>query len=81
MTTGAQVLPSIVWFPAQREPDASVWLRAKPRLTQPDVPQAKRVDALSGTRCTVELSSDFTSEAWRKLLQNAVGGLMVLANR
>ncbi|QRN35640.1 oxidoreductase [Pectobacterium brasiliense] len=79
---GATVLPSVVWFPAQREPDASVWLRAKPRLTLPDVPQAKCVaEALSGTRCTVELSADFLSVAWRKLLQNAVAGLMVLANR
>lgn len=79
---GAKVLPSVVWFPAQREPDASVWLRAKPRLTLPDVPQAKRVaDALRGTRCAVELSTDFISIAWRKLLQNAVAGLMVLANR
>ncbi len=82
LVNGAEVLPSIVWFPAQREPDASVWLRATPRLTLPDVPQAKAVaDALSGTRCTVELSSDFISLAWRKLLQNAVAGLMVLANR
>ncbi|MFW0765503.1 oxidoreductase [Trabulsiella odontotermitis] len=79
---GAKVLPSVVWFPAQREPDASVWLRARPRLTLPHVPQAKRVvDALAGTRCTVELSADFISIAWRKLLQNAVAGLMVLANR
>ncbi|MBA0212163.1 oxidoreductase [Pectobacterium brasiliense] len=79
---GATVLPSVVWFPAQREPDASVWLRAKPRLTLPDVPQAKCVaEVLSGTRCTVELSADFLSVAWRKLLQNAVAGLMVLANR
>ncbi|AEX54370.1 2-dehydropantoate 2-reductase [Rahnella aquatilis CIP 78.65 = ATCC 33071] len=79
---GATVVPSVVWFPAQREPDASVRLRAKPRLTLPDVPQAKRIaDALSGTRCAVELSSDFLSIAWRKLLQNAVAGLMVLANR
>lgn len=79
---GASILPSVVWFPAQREPDASVWLRVKPRLTLPDVPQAKRVvEALSGTRCAVELSSDFPSIAWRKLLQNAVAGLMVLANR
>ncbi|ELV2784459.1 oxidoreductase [Enterobacter cloacae] len=79
---GATVLPSVVWFPAQREPDASVWLRAKPRLTLPDVPQAKRVvDALQGTRCAVELSADFATVAWRKLLQNAVAGLMVLANR
>lgn len=79
---GATVLPSVVWFPAQREPDASVWLRAKPRLTLPDVPQAKCVaEALSGTRCAVELSADFLSVAWCKLLQNAVAGLMVLANR
>ena len=79
---GATVLPSVVWFPAQREPDTSVRLRAKPRLTLPDVPQAKRIaDALSGTRCTVELSSDFLTIAWRKLLQNAVAGLMVLSNR
>ncbi|CAI1065205.1 oxidoreductase [Serratia plymuthica] len=79
---GAKVLPSVVWFPAQREPDASVWLRAKPRLTLPDVPQAKRVaDVLKGTGCAVELSSDFLSIAWRKLLQNAAAGLMVLANR
>ncbi|KHT20184.1 oxidoreductase [Pectobacterium brasiliense] len=79
---GATVLPSVVWFPAQREPDASVWLRAKPRLTLPDVPQAKCVaEALSGTRCAVEPSADFLSVAWRKLLQNAVAGLMVLANR
>ncbi|GAL56971.1 putative 2-dehydropantoate 2-reductase [Pseudescherichia vulneris NBRC 102420] len=82
LVNGAEVLPSIVWFPAQREPDASVWLRATPRLTLPDLPQAKAIaDALSGTRCAVELSSDFISLAWRKLLQNAVAGLMVLANR
>lgn len=79
---GTTVIPSVVWFPAQREADASVWLRAKPRLTLPDIPQATRItDALSGTRCAVELSADFTSIAWRKLLQNAVAGLMVLANR
>lgn len=79
---GATVLPSVVWFPAQREPDASVWLRAKPRLTLPDVPAAQRVvQTLRDSRCTVELEADFLSIAWRKLLQNAVAGLMVLANR
>ncbi|CAI0732191.1 2-dehydropantoate 2-reductase [Serratia entomophila] len=79
---GAKILPSVVWFPAQREPDASVWLRAKPRLTLPDVPEAKRIaDVLKDTSCAVELSTDFISIAWRKLLQNAVAGLMVLANR
>ena len=82
LVSGATVLPSVVWFPAQREPDASVWLRAKPRLTLPDVPQAQLVvEALRDTRCAVELSADFPTVARRKLLQNAVAGLMVLANR
>lgn len=79
---GATVLPSVVWFPAQREPDASVWLRANPRLTLPDLPQAQLiVQALRHSRCAVDLEVDFRSVAWRKLLQNAVAGLMVLANR
>lgn len=76
------MLPSVVWFPAQREPEASVWLRAKPRLTLPDVEGAERVrHALRDTRCEVDISADFLSVAWRKLLQNAVAGLMVLAGR
>lgn len=82
LVNGATVLPSVVWFPAQREPDASVWLRAKPRLTLPDVAAAQQiVQALHNSRCAVELEADFLSIAWRKLLQNAVAGLMVLANR
>lgn len=82
LVAGATVLPSVVWFPAQREPDASVWLRAKPRLTLPDTPQARRVQAIfQDTRCAVELSADFPTVAWRKLLQNAVAGLMVLSGR
>ncbi|XBS71889.1 oxidoreductase [Acerihabitans sp. KWT182] len=80
--SGGPVLPSVVWFPAQREPDASVWLRAKARITLPDTPAAGVVlAALRGTRCSVEVAADFTSAAWRKLLQNAVAGLMVLTGR
>ncbi len=76
------MLPSVVWFPAQRDADASVWLRATPRLTLPDLPGAERVQqALAGTRCAVDLAADFTTVAWRKLLQNAVAGLMVLTGR
>ena len=79
---GSPVLPSVVWFPAQREADASVWLRAKARLTLPDVPENSAVlAALCGTRCAVDVAADFVSVAWRKLLQNAVAGLMVLTGR
>jgi 2-dehydropantoate 2-reductase len=80
--TGAQVSPSVVWFPAESMPDGSVWLRADARLTLPDTPASRVVcDALRGTRCSVDLAADFTSVAWRKLLQNAVSGLMVLTGR
>lgn len=76
------VLPSVVWFPAEREHDGSVWLRSKARLTLPDTPESRMVlAALSGTRCSVDIAVDFTSVAWRKLLQNAAAGLMVLAGR
>lgn len=79
---GGSVLPSVVWFPAQREPDASVRLRRKARLTLPDVPASRVVlTALSDTRCSVDVSADFTSVAWRKLMQNAVAGLQVLTGR
>ncbi|WP_218586287.1 oxidoreductase [Acerihabitans arboris] len=80
--SGGPVLPSVVWLPAQREPDASVWLRGEARLTLPDTPATSVVlAALRGTRCSVDVAVDFTSVAWRKLLQNAVAGLMVLAGR
>ncbi|EGD05839.1 2-dehydropantoate 2-reductase [Burkholderia sp. TJI49] len=78
----AAVVPSVVWFPAQRESDASVWLRGEPRLTVPDTSASKVVvSALRGTRCSVEVAEDFLSLAWRKLLQNAAAGLMVLTGR
>lgn len=76
------VLPSVVWFPAEAQPDGSVWLRSEARLTLPDVPAARVViDALRGTRCSVDLVADFASVSWRKLLQNAAAGLMVLSRR
>ncbi|MBR8148244.1 oxidoreductase [Burkholderia vietnamiensis] len=79
---GATVVPSVVWFPAQRESGASVWLRAAPRLSVPDTPASSVVvSALRGTRCSVDVAEDFISLVWRKLLQNAVAGLMVLTGR
>ncbi|NJI58926.1 oxidoreductase [Microbacterium oxydans] len=81
-TPGSPVVPAVVWFPAQAQADGSVWLRSDARLSLPDVPGAHRVrEALRGSRCAVELTTDFATVAWRKLLQNAVAGLMVLAGR
>lgn len=80
--TEEQILPSVVWFPAQRESATSVRLRGKARLTLPDIAAAHIViDALRDTQCTVDVTTNFSSVAWRKLLQNAVAGLMVLTGR
>ncbi|GAA1138153.1 oxidoreductase [Streptomyces javensis] len=77
-----QAVPAVVWFPAQTLPDGAVRLRGDARLTLPDVPAADVVvRALAGSRCAVDVSAGFVSEAWRKLLQNAAAGLMVLTRR
>jgi 2-dehydropantoate 2-reductase len=38
-------------------------------------------DVLAASRCQVELSGDFATVAWSKLLANALAGIMVLAGR
>ncbi|QOZ72579.1 oxidoreductase [Bradyrhizobium arachidis] len=76
------VVPSIVWFPAQAQPDGSIWLRGGARLTLPEDSGSRIVlEALRGSFCSVELDPNFVSLAWRKLLQNAAAGLMVLSGR
>lgn len=78
----ARIVPSVVWFPAQAQPDGSVRLRGDMRLSLPATPDADLVvEALQGSRCRVELTASFTALAWRKLLQNAVAGLMALTQR
>lgn len=78
----AQVVPAVVWFPVQAQADGSVRLRADMRLSLPDTSQARvAAEALQGTRCRVELATNFHALAWRKLLQNAVAGFMVLTQR
>jgi len=78
----ARIVPAVVWFPAQAQADGSVRLRGDARLSLPDVPASRVVaEALSGTQCAVDITADFSSVAWRKLLQNAVAGLMALTHR
>lgn len=75
----AEVVPAVVWSPAQAESDGTVRLRADPRLTLPTTPGGERVAAaLEDTRCIVDLADGFTTLAWQKLLQNAAAGLMAL---
>lgn len=77
-----RIVPAIVWFPAETQPDGSVLLRGEPRVTLPESPASSAAaQALGATWCDVEQATDFASVAWRKLLQNAVAGLMVLTGR
>lgn len=77
-----QIVPAVVWFPAQTQSDGSVRLRGDARLSFPDTPPSHRIaETLRDTRCLVELAADFESLAWRKLLQNAAAGLMALTHR
>ncbi|WP_285414776.1 oxidoreductase [Variovorax sp. efr-133-TYG-130] len=77
-----KIVPAVVWFPAQAQPDGSVRLRGEMRLSLPDTSDARVVaEMLQDTRCRVEVSASFHALAWRKLLQNAVAGLMALTHR
>jgi 2-dehydropantoate 2-reductase len=82
LVPGSRVVPAVVWFPAEAQGGGVVRLRGPARLTLPHVDGAHDVrEVLDGTRCAVELSEDFVSVAWRKLIQNAVAGLMALTGR
>jgi len=77
-----RVVPAVVWFPAQALTDGSVLLRGDAYLSLPDTSDSRLVaQALQGTLCLVDLAVNFSALAWRKLLQNAVAGLMVLTHR
>lgn len=79
---GCAVVPAVVWFPAETQHDGGVWLRGRPMLTLPNRSEAQIVlDVFVGSDCHVDLVDDFAAQAWRKLLQNAVAALMVLARR
>jgi 2-dehydropantoate 2-reductase len=76
------VIPGIVWYGAETQPEGWVRLRTDVRLVLPTGPAAAKIaDLLSGAGCTVECDPDFTTAAWRKLLVNALAGLMVLTGR
>lgn len=78
----ATVVPCAVWFSAQFQPDGWVRLRTPVRIVLPDDDAAHRLaDVLRGPSLTVECAPAFVDDTWRKLLTNAVAGLMVLTGR
>lgn len=78
----SEVVPAVLWFSAEPHPEGWIWLRTGVRLVLPESEGAHRVaDLLRGTDATVDLDPDFVTEAWRKLLVNALADLMVLTGR
>ncbi|WP_081968223.1 oxidoreductase [Mycobacterium kyorinense] len=76
------VVPGIVWYSAETEPDGRVRLRTEARLVLPTGPAAETVaELLRAAGCVVDCDPDFTTALWRKLLVNALAGLMVLTGR
>src|ERR1700761_4911493 len=76
------VIPGIVWFSAENQPDGWVRLRGEARLALPTGPAATTFAELwRGAGGTADCDPDFVTAAWRKLLVNAVAGLMVLTGR
>lgn len=76
------VVPCVLWFSAETQPQGWVRLRTSVRLVVPDDPAARRLtDTLRSPRLSVDTDPDFITAAWHKLLVNAVFGLMVLTGR
>jgi 2-dehydropantoate 2-reductase len=76
------VIPGIVWFSAETQTDGWVRLRGEARLALPTEPAATtfaEIWRVAGG--TADCDPDFVTAAWRKLLVNAVAGLMVLTGR
>lgn len=75
------MLPCVVWFSAQTQPQGWVRLRTPVRLVLPDEPAASRLEVLRGPRLSLDTDPDFVTATWHELLVNAVAGLMVLTGR
>ncbi|ORA80040.1 2-dehydropantoate 2-reductase [Mycobacterium malmoense] len=76
------VVPGIVWYSAETQPQGWVRLRGEAALVLPSGPAAETVaELLRGAGCRVDCDPDFITAAWRKLLVNALAGFMALSGR
>jgi 2-dehydropantoate 2-reductase len=76
------VIPGIVWFSAETQPEGWVRLRGEARLALPTGPAATTFAQMwRAAGGSADCDPDFVTAAWRKLLVNAVAGLMVLTGR
>jgi 2-dehydropantoate 2-reductase len=76
------VVPGIVWYSAETQPQGWVRLRGEASLLLPTGPAPETVaELMRGAGCRVNCDPDFVTAAWRKLLVNALAGLMALSGR
>jgi 2-dehydropantoate 2-reductase len=76
------VIPGIVWYAAETQPEGRVRLRTEAALVLPTGPAAETVaELLRGAGCRVDCDPDFITAAWRKLLTNALAGFEPLSGR
>ncbi|WP_297595118.1 oxidoreductase [Mycobacterium sp.] len=76
------VIPGIVWYSAETQPEGWVRLRGEPALVLPSGPSAEVVaELLRGAGCRVDCDPDIITAAWHKLLTNALAGFMALSRR
>jgi 2-dehydropantoate 2-reductase len=82
LCASSTVIPGIVWFSAETQPEGWVRLRGEARLALPTGPAATAfADLWRAAGGSADCDPDFVTVAWRKLLVNAVAGLMVLTGR
>ena len=78
----SSVIPGIVWYSAETQPQGWVRLRTDAALVLPSGPAAETVaELLRGAGCRVSCDADFVTASWRKLLTNALAGFMALSGR
>jgi 2-dehydropantoate 2-reductase len=77
----ATVLPAIVWCPSEAVEPGRVRQRGEAQLSVPDEPAGAALADLLDGAARVDLVADFRTEAWRKLVLNAVAAVMVLTGR
>ena len=78
----SSVIPGIVWYSAETQPQGWVRLRGEAALVLPSGPTAESVaELLRGAGCRVDCNPDFITASWRKLLTNALAGFMALSGR
>lgn len=75
-----RLLPVIIDCPAEKRSDGSVLQRAWARMAVEQTPLGQQFASLfHGSGAITELTSDFTTAAWKKLCLNAQGALSAIA--